>query len=321
MELAKRVDMLCIFVWQAYNMLMNPHEPSWELYRTFLAVLREGSLSGAARALGITQPTAGRHLDTLEAAMNMTLFMRTQHGLSATREALALRPYAEAMESAGAALLRSAARAQDGVRGTVRITASQVIAVEVLPPMLAGLRTQYPEMEIELVASDRMEDLLQRDADIAVRMVRPTQAALVARRVGEVVLGCFAHRDYLARRGTPQKLEDLARHDLIGADQQSAFARAVLAELPFLKHESFALRCDNDLAMIAALRAGFGVGICQVGLARRDPNLVQLFPQQARYSLDTWIAMHEDLRQSPVCKLAFAALVDGMTRYIEAAAD
>jgi DNA-binding transcriptional LysR family regulator len=296
---------------------MNSEEPSWELYRTFLAVLREGSLSGAARLLGITQPTAGRHLDALEAALGMTLFLRTQHGLSAAREALALRPYAEAMEAAGAALLRTVASQKGGVRGTVRITASQMVAVEVLPPMLAALRAQYPEMDIELVASDRMEDLLQRDADIAVRMARPSQASLVARRVGDVLLGCFAHRDYLARRGTPQTLEDLAQHDLIGVDQENAFTRAVLAELPFLKRESFALRCDNDLATIAALRAGFGIGMCQVGLARRDPNLVHLFPEQARYRLDTWIAMHEDLRQTPVCKLAFAALVEGMIRYIE----
>ncbi|MBV8633020.1 MAG: LysR family transcriptional regulator [Burkholderiaceae bacterium] len=296
---------------------MNAEEPSWELYRTFLAVMREGSLSGAARLLGITQPTAGRHLDALEAAMNMALFMRTQHGLSPTREALALRPFAEAMEAAGAALLRTAASQQGGVRGTVRITASEVIAVEVLPPMLADLRAQYPEMNIELVASDRMEDLLQRGADIAVRMTRPTQASLVARRVGDVVLGCFAHRDYLARRGVPEKLEDLAQFDLIGADQDNGFARQVLAELPFLRRELAALRCDNGLVMLAALRAGFGVGVCQVGLARRDPNLVQLFPQQISFRLDTWIAMHEDLRQTPVCKLAFAALVDGMSRYIE----
>ncbi|HEX8957021.1 MAG TPA: LysR family transcriptional regulator [Burkholderiaceae bacterium] len=298
---------------------MNPQEPSWELYRTFLAVLREGSLSGAARLLGITQPTAGRHLDALEAALGIALFLRTQHGLSPSREALALRPYAEAMESAGAALLRSLAGQQGGVRGTVRITASEVVAVEVLPPIVTALRVQYPEMAIELVASDRMEDLLQRDADIAVRMARPSQASLVARRVGDVVLGCFAHRDYLARRGTPQALHDLAQHDLIGFDRENAFTRTVLAELPFLKRESFALRCDNSLAMMAALRAGFGVGIAQVGLARRHPDLVQLLPGQARYSLDTWVAMHEDLRQTPVCKLAFAALVDGMSKYIEEA--
>ena len=302
-----------------YNGSMNADEPSWELYRTFLAVMREGSLSGAARLLGITQPTAGRHLDALEAAMDMALFMRTQHGLSPTREALALRPFAEAMESAGAALLRTAASQQGGVRGTVRITASEVIAVEVLPPMLAALRAQYPEMYIELVASDRMEDLLQRGADIAVRMMRPTQASLVARRVGDVVLGCFAHRDYLARRGTPGTLEELAQFDLIGTDQETAFTRQVLTELPFLQRDLAALRSDNSLVMLAALRAGFGVGICQVGLARRDPNLVQLFPQQVSYRLDTWIAMHEDLRQTPVCKLAFAALVDGMSRYIEEA--
>jgi DNA-binding transcriptional LysR family regulator len=298
---------------------MNPQNPSWELYRSFLGILREGSLSGAARLLGLTQPTVGRHLDALEQGLGMVLFLRSQHGLSPTREAEALRPYAEAMESTSAAFLRVAASQKGNVTGTVRITASEVVSVEVLPPILADLRQAYPELMIELVATDRMEDLLQRDADIAVRMTRPSQSALVARRVGDVELGCYAHRRYLDRRGVPASLEELAGHDVIGFDQETVFTRAVLADLPFLSRTQFALRCDNDLATLAALRAGFGIGVCQVGLARANADLVRLFPEQAVYKLDTWIAMHEDLRQTPVCKATFAALVDGMTQYIESA--
>ncbi|HEY8027862.1 MAG TPA: LysR family transcriptional regulator [Burkholderiaceae bacterium] len=298
---------------------MNPQNPSWELYRSFLGILREGSLSGAARLLGLTQPTVGRHLDALEQGLGMVLFLRSQHGLSPTREAEALRPYAEAMESTSAAFLRVAASQKGNVTGTVRITASEVVSVEVLPPILADLRQAYPELMIELVATDRMEDLLQRDADIAVRMTRPSQSALVARRVGDVELGCYAHRRYLDRRGVPGSLEELAGHDVIGFDQETVFTRAVLADLPFLSRTQFALRCDNDLATLAALRAGFGIGVCQVGLARANADLVRLFPEQAVYKLDTWIAMHEDLRQTPVCKATFAALVDGMTQYIESA--
>lgn len=298
---------------------MNTQEPSWELYRSFLGILREGSLSGAARLLGLTQPTVGRHLDALEQGIGMVLFVRTQQGLSPTREAEALRPYAEAMESTSAALLRVASSQHGMVRGTVRITASEVVAVEVLPPILASMREAHPELVIELVATDRMEDLLQRDADIAVRMARPSQSALVARRVGDVELGCYAHRRYLGRRGVPQTLEELARHDMIGFYRETAFTRAVLNDLPFLAQVQFALRCDNDLANLAALRAGFGIGVCQVGLACANVDLVRLFPQQVSYKLDTWIAMHEDLRGNAVCKATFAALVDGMTRYVESA--
>jgi len=298
---------------------MNKQDPSWELYRSFLGILRAGSLSGAARLLGLTQPTVGRHLDALEQGIGMVLFVRSQHGLSPTREAEALRPYAEAMESASAALLRVMSSQQGVVRGTVRITASEVVSVEVLPPILARLRETHAELTIELVATDRMEDLLQRDADIAVRMARPSQSALVARRVGGVELGCYAHRRYLERRGVPQTLDELAGHDMIGFDRETAFTRAVLNDLPFLAQARFALRCDNDLANLAALRAGFGIGICQVGLARGNADLIRLFPQQVRYMLDTWIAMHEDLRQNAVCKAAFGALVDGMAQYIESA--
>lgn len=136
-------------------------EPGWELYRTFLAVVREGSLSGAARALGLTQPTAGRHVDALEQALGLSLFIRTQQGLSPTEAALSLRPFAESLESTSAALLRAASSQGEGVRGTVRITASEVVAVEVLPPILADLHAAYPELTIELVPSNRLEDLLR----------------------------------------------------------------------------------------------------------------------------------------------------------------
>ncbi len=295
---------------------MNKQEPSWELYRSFLSILREGSLSGAARALGITQPTVGRHLDALEQGMGQALFIRTQHGLSPTREGEGLRPYVETLEATSAALLRFAASQRDGVRGTVRITASEVIAIEVLPPILTQLRESYPELVIELIPSNRMEDLLQRGADIAVRMARPSQTALVARRIGNVELGLYAHRQYLERHGVPADIEALADHTLIGFDQENAFVRSFVSQLPFLKRELFAMRTDSDLAYIAALRAGFGIGICQVGLGRCNPNLVRLFPREVSYRLDTWLAMHEDLRHTPCCQLTFSALFEGLTRYV-----
>jgi DNA-binding transcriptional LysR family regulator len=156
----------------------------WEMYRSFLAVLNEGSLSGAARGLGVAQPTVGRHIASLEKSLNLALFTRSQTGLLPTEAALALRSYAQSMHSTAAALERAAASQGSGVRGTVRITASDVIGVEVLPPIIASLRDEHPELVVELVLTDRMQDLLRREADIAVRMARPQQELLVARRVG-----------------------------------------------------------------------------------------------------------------------------------------
>jgi DNA-binding transcriptional LysR family regulator len=296
---------------------MNKQEPGWELYRSFLAILREGSLSGAARMLDLTQPTVGRHLDALEQCMGQTLFVRTQHGLSPTRGAEVLRPYVETLEATSSAMLRVAASQRDGVRGTVRITASEIIAIEVLPPILTQLRESYPELVIELVPSNRMENLLQRDADIAVRMARPSQTALVARRIGNVELGLYAHRQYLERHGTPANLGALADHTLIGFDRENEFVRSFVAQFPFLKRQFFAIRTDSDLAHLSLLRAGFGIGICQIGLARGNTDLVRLFPREVAIQLDTWLAMHEDLRHTPCCQLSFAALSEGLKRYIE----
>jgi DNA-binding transcriptional LysR family regulator len=294
---------------------MTEREPGWELYRTFLEVLREGSLSGAARALGLTQPTVGRHVDALEAALGTALFVRTQRGFSPTETAEALRPYAESLAATSAALLRVASDAGEGVSGTVRITASDVIAVEVLPPILAELTGRHPQLSIELVPSNRIEDLLHRASDIAVRMLRPTQGALVARRVGFIEVGLYAHERYLAARGAPSGVDDLAGHALIGFDHETAFTRAITREHPWLNRRRFTLRTDSDVAAIAALRAGCGIGACQAGLARRDPDLVRVFPEIA-FELDTWLAMHEGLRDVPRCREAFAALADGLDRYV-----
>jgi DNA-binding transcriptional LysR family regulator len=205
---------------------------SWELYRSFLGVLREGSLSGAARALGVAQPTIGRHIAELEGALGLPLFTRSQTGLLPTEAARALRSHAEAMDSTAASFRRAAESHGDGVRGTVRISASDVMGAEVLPPILASLRLQHPQLTIELVLTNRVQDLLRREADIAVRMTQPKQDVLVACRVADAAIGLHAHKDYLARHSTPKKPEDLAQHTLIGFDEETAFIRAASSKMP-----------------------------------------------------------------------------------------
>jgi DNA-binding transcriptional LysR family regulator len=287
-------------------------EPSWDWYRSFLAVLDAGSLSAAARVLGLTQPTLGRHVDQLEQALGLKLFVRSPDGFAPTDAAQELRPLAAGVASNAAALRRAAASHGDGVRGTVRITASEVVGVEVLPPLLARLRARHPALVIELQLSDAVDDLLRRQADIAVRMVRPEQKALVARRAGGVELGLFAQRGYLAANGTPRTPEELAGHAFIGPDSDSPLLRRMLARFPMLQRANLALRTDNTLAHLAAIRAGFGIGICQATLAARDPSLVRVLAGEFSFVLDTWIAMHADLRASPRCAVTFAALVDGL---------
>ncbi|MBB5754384.1 LysR family transcriptional regulator [Prosthecomicrobium pneumaticum] len=297
---------------------MDETEPDWDLYRSFLAVLEEGSLSGAARALGLTQPTIGRHIEALEAALGRQLFIRTPLGLAPTDVAQAMRPYASALAATAAALRRTASEASDRVAGVVRVTASEVIGVEVLPPLLTTLHERHPDLIIELVLSNAVDDLLRREADVAVRMTAPTQEALLVRRVGAIPIGLYGHRRYLERRGRPKTIDDLAGHALIGFDRETAWLRTMAARYPYLGRERLAFRATSDLAQLAAIRAGYGIGACQVGIARRDPNLERVLADFFDLPLGTFVAMHEDLRTSPRCRAVFDALAAGLADYLAA---
>lgn len=293
--------------------------PGWELYRSFLAVMREQSLSGAARVLGLTQPTVGRHVDGLESALGLALFTRSPAGLQATEGARALLPHAEAMASAAEALQRAATGEAADDSGVVRITASEMIGSEVLPAALSAFRERHPRVIVELVLSNRSEDLLRREADIAVRMVRPTQSALLARKVGVIHLGLHAHPRYLKAHGSPRTLSELEQHPLIGFDRQPSVRRLDKLGMS-VSRELFSLRCDSDLGQYALLRAGAGIGFCQVGLAKRD-GLVPVLPGKVGFELDTWLAMHRDLKAVRRTRSMFDHLVDALARYIATETD
>ncbi|WP_105384096.1 LysR family transcriptional regulator [Neorhizobium alkalisoli] len=299
------------------------NDVSWDFYRTFLAVLRSGSLSAAARELGLTQPTVGRHIDALEEAVGYQLFTRSQQGLLPTEPALAMKPYAENLAVTAAAMERLASGEIGTVKGTVRISASEVIGVEVLPPILASLQDEHPGLELELSLSDSLEDLLNREADIAVRMTNPAQDALIARHIGEIPLGLYAHRRYLDRHGIPESPEQLAHHRMIGFDRRTAFVRAAAVRIrsmapgfPDIDDIRWSYRADSNLAQLAAIRGGAGIGICQIGIAERNPELVRVLPEVFELPLDTWVAMHENLKSSPRWRVTFDALVKGLLEYV-----
>jgi DNA-binding transcriptional LysR family regulator len=292
-----------------------PANIGWELYRSFLGVLKEGSLSGAARLLGITQPTVGRHIAALELALGVVLFTRSPTGLLPTAVAHTLRAHAETMERTAAALERAASAQGDEVRGVVRISASEVVGVEVLPPIITQLRRQHPHLRVELILSNRLIDLLQLEADIAVRMVRPSQEQLLARRVGLIEVGLHARDDYLQQHGTPLQMQDLVGHSVIGFDQESAFIRSLA--IKGFERSTFAISSDSDLAQLALIRAGAGIGGCQVQLAKQDPRLHRVLPDAFAFKMDTWVTMHEDLRNSPRCRVTFDAMVQGLQRYVQ----
>jgi DNA-binding transcriptional LysR family regulator len=294
-------------------------EIDWERHRAFLAVLREGSLSGAARALGTAQPTVRRRVADLERQLGAVLFTRSPTGLEPTALARELADPARAMATAADAFMRAASAESGSTAGLVRVTASEVIGVEVLPPVLAALQAAHPGLAIALSLSNRNEDLLRREADIAVRMVRPTQGALVARRIGDVRLGLHAHRSVIERFGAPTSVADLGRFPLIGTETDTVSLRALQAHGLHLPRMDFEFRADSDLGQLAAIRAGVGVGICQVGLGRRDPDLVRLLAEAFSFDLPTWIVTHEDLRPVLRVKLVFDHLADALSRYAASA--
>ena len=296
---------------------MNASVPDWGLYRSFLAVLRDRSLSGAARSLNLTQPTLARHVAALEEQLGFELFTRSQQGLAPTEAALALIPYAESIEANAGALLRAASGIGQVVEGTVRITASEIMGAEVLPPMLSRLRLTYPGLEFELVLSNTVDNLLRRDADIAVRMVEPIQEALVVKKVGSVIVGLHAHKDYLKRAGKPSSVKDLSRHSLVGFDRETPELRAMRARMPGSEGLRFAYRADSDIAQLNAIRSGFGIGFCQLGLAQHDPALVRVLNDAIGLKLGIWLAMHENLRSSPRCRAVFDGLATELSAYVD----
>jgi DNA-binding transcriptional LysR family regulator len=294
---------------------MAQTQPGWELYRSFLAVTREGSLSAAARRLALTQPTIGRHVEALERALGVALFTRSPQGLVPTAAALDLVPHADAMAAAAEALIRTASGEAEAVRGTVRVTVGELVGVEILPGILTAFHERHPDIEIELALTNRNEDLLRHEADIAVRMARPTQSALVARRIGTVEIGLYAHRRYVAAYGVPAGIADAATHTVIGVDRDLSLLRR-FGDLGIpLQRELFSLRTDNDLAQLAALRAGYGIGGCQTRIAAREPDLVRVL-DDIIFRLELWVVTHEDLRGTRRVRLLFDYLVTALRDYV-----
>lgn len=288
---------------------------SWDDQRAFLAVLEEGSFSAAARRLGLTQPTVRARIETLEAAVGTALFTRSVHGLKPTEQALALGGPARAMAFASDAFLRGASASPDAVAGVVRLSVSEFVGVEVIPPMLARLAERFPLIAVELALSNAGADLLEQQVDIAVRMFPPAQAALVAKKVGTIRVGFYAHVDYLARHGTPRTVADLARHRLVGPDRSRADLAVSDAVLPGIDRSVAILRTDSHPAVLRAAQAGLGIAAIQRPIADADPNLRAVLPELEVTAFDTWIATHENLRQVPRVRAVFDHLAEEFIRY------
>jgi DNA-binding transcriptional LysR family regulator len=278
----------------------------WSLVRSFLAALDQGSLLGASRLLRMSQPTLGRHIAELESQLGVVLFERTGRGLVPSATALQLAQSARSMEAAALQLSRTLSGAQSQSAGTVRITASVPVAVRLLPAVLADMRRALPDIQVELVASNQVSNLLRREADIAVRMMRPEQNSLIARKIGDVRLGAYASRGYLASHAPLRKGADLLQHELIGSDADPAILQGFAALGYPVTRSTFALRSDDLIVQWQAVRAGLGVGFCADYMARGDADVVEVLAGQLKIPpLPMWLAVHREIRTSTRIRRTF----------------
>lgn len=282
----------------------------WNLLRSFLAVVEAGSLTRAAEGLSISQPTLSRQVAALEAAVGAPLFERTARRLRPTAAGQTLVEPALRMRAAVQAASSALTRRGDELAGSVRLTASEVVSAFVLPEVLTRLARRYPEIEVELVASNEVDNLLEREADIAVRMVRPSQQSLITKHVGDWPLGLYAHPDYLASAGAVDAAH-MSRHRWIGQDRDTDLIDGFAAAGFSVDRHFFGLRCDNQIVSLQALRAGLGLGLVFTPLAQRW-GLERVLPELPVPGLPVWLTAHRELRASRRLRTVFALIAEGL---------
>jgi DNA-binding transcriptional LysR family regulator len=289
----------------------------WTLVRSFLAVLDAGSLMGAARRIGARQPTLSRHVAELETQLGVPLFERTGRGVTPTAAALAIADAARQMHDGADTLGRALQRSREATTGTVRITTSEVAAVWLLPPVLVQLRAAEPGIQVELVASNGLSNLLRREADIAVRMVRPAQGSLIARKLGEIPIVAAAHENYLARAGTPREPAELLQHSLIGYDSDDLVQRGFAAFGLAVGREAFALRTDDQVAYGRLVAAGAGIGFVAAYNIAHWPGVRPLLPMLKIAPLPCWLAVHREIRGNRVVRRVYDFLAAAIPPELE----
>jgi len=291
---------------------MEPAQLDWKLLRSFLAVIDTGSLLGAARSLGTYQPTLSRQIGELESQLGVPLFERTGRGLTPTlagrsivdaarRMALAASEVEERLRGVGAQSV-----------GTVRVSASQVVANFLLPAFVAKFRSQNPGIHLEIVSSNEVSNLLRREADIAIRMARPTQSSLVARRLAQCPMGAFAAEKYLKRYGTPSRVADFAHHVLVGQDRDDHLLRGLQEAGVAMAREAFSVRTDDQVAYARLVEEGVGIGILAEFTARRLQGVKAVLPRFATASMPLWLVVHREIRGSPLIRTVYDSLAEDL---------
>ncbi|MEL6347642.1 MAG: LysR family transcriptional regulator [Myxococcota bacterium] len=284
----------------------------WNRARAFLVTAEEGSFSAAARALGSTQPTIGRQVSALEDELGVTLFERVGTRLVLTNSGVELLEHIRQMGEAASRASLTAAGQSTAVAGWVGITASEVISAFLLPPVIAELRVAYPGIQLELVASNAIRDLHRREADIAIRNVRPTHPDLIGRRMQDATAGLYAAPAYIARAGPFETRADLLRAAFLSFDQTRTMIDTMNAMGIAVRREQFPVIAGNHLVQWAMCRQGVGVGFIMTEIGDQDPEVVPVVPDFA-FPIEMWLVCHRELYTSRRLRIVFDRLADALS--------
>ena len=286
----------------------------WNQVRAFLVTAEEGSLSAAARALGLTQPTIGRQVAALEEALGLTLFDRVGKALNLTPAGQELLGYVRAMGEAAHGVSRAASGQSQAVAGPVSITASDVTSAFLLPPIIAAIRDEAPGIEVTVIAANDLRDIARREADIAIRHVRPEQPDLIARALPDSEARLYAAPAYLDRAGRPKTVEDLARLNLVGFQDPTRLLELLTSFGVQLTPAHFGTRSDSGLVFWEMVRQGLGAGVMSSTVARMTGGVEVVLPALPPVQFSTWLTTHRELHTSRRIRLVFDRLAEALSR-------
>lgn len=292
----------------------------WNQVRAFLATAEEGSFSAAARALKTTQPTIGRQISALEETLGVTLVERNTRGLEITRPGRDLLDHVRTMAEAATLISMTAEGQSQAVKGTVTVTATDLMCAAMLPALLASLRQNAPGINVRLVPSNDVQNLMQREADVAIRHVRPDQPELIGRFVGDFGANLFGATDYLESAGRPRSLRDIADLAFVGnADPERLMAPLRDMGIP-VQEENFVLSTDSGVVAWELTKSGFGISMQPEVLAEAEPGLERVFPGLPSPQFPVWLVTHRELQTSRKIRIVFDHLVQGLRRFLESPA-
>lgn len=282
----------------------------WNRARAFLVTAEEGSLSAAARALGMAQPTLGRQVSALEDELNVVLFERVGRGLTLTPSGLELVEHVRAMSEAATRVSLSASGQSQSIEGTVCITATEIASAFILPEMVARLRRAEPGITIEIVSSNSIRDLRRREADIALRSVRPTDPDLIARRLEDGVMHLYASHDYIERSGGLATTEEVSRADFTGFDDNDLLLEALNAHGLNIIAGNFPVMTASHLVHWEMVKQGVGIGVMDTAVGDAEPLVRRVAPWLDPFVFEKWLVVHRELKTSRRVRLVFDWLAE-----------